>query len=161
MAEQSFNDLLTNMQSVLEGMGYATRLGSESGVLQLKARLTGLGLCRGEALMELTPVEIIPDEEGHGRSLLQFYTTTAADLDQKDLEAVMVTLNDVNLRCPFGSFHVYEPLRQLYHRYTAVLPQGEDPAVQAIAALRMVLTALNQLFDETILIANGATGPQE
>ena len=62
----------------------------------------------------------------------------------------------MNLRCPAGAFQIYTPLRQMYHKYTAVLLDGTDRQAQAQAALMLAVETVDRLFDETVVIADDA-----
>lgn len=153
---QENNTILTSLEAFLHEYGIPTKMASESGLTVLKARLNDLGRAEGEALMEICLLPLEPDASGAGRTLIQFYTTTAAGLDEANIAPALAALNAVNLRCPAGAFQIYTPLRQIYHKYTAVLLDGTDRQAQAQAALMLAVETVDRLFDETVVIADDA-----
>lgn len=161
MANQDFQKLLVSVEAFLkEEYGFETWIGEDEGYLMLKARLLGLGECQGEAVMEVCPVSL-DMEPANGMHMLQFYTTVAANINEDNILPALHALNSMNMRCPVGAFHLFEEDRQMYHKYTALLEEGESGVRQATIALSMVAETINQLFDEAILIAYDARKAME
>ena len=145
--------LLAGLEALLRKYEIETQLSEGENLLVLRARFNGLGTAEGTALMEICEYPFTVGE-GKPMRLLQFYTTTAENIDEKNLVPALIALEPVNMRCPLGAFGIYAPLHQMYHKYTALL--GENPEAEARSALLAVAEVLDRLFDETIIIADDA-----
>ena len=158
MAEQNNSTaLLQALERLLHSYEIETLLTEADGLPMLKARLTELGRAEGEALMEICLVPMAAAAQQPQGHLLQFYTTTASNLDEANIAPALSALNPINLRCPVGAFLVYEPLRQLCHKHMVVLA-GEQSlwTAQAEAALLAAVETIDRFFDETVIIADDA-----
>lgn len=140
--------VLKALQALLNEYSIENLLDESGEIPVLKARLCDLGSVTGKAMMEICEYPFATHR------LLQFYTTTAERMDEENLIPAARALDRVNLRCPLGAFGVYEPLRQMYHKYTAVLDDAPEDC--ACSALTAVVEVLDRLFDETIIIADHA-----
>jgi hypothetical protein len=145
--------LLAGLEALLQEYEIETQLSEGENLLVLRARFSDLGTAGGAALMEICEYPFTVGE-GKAMRLLQFYTTTAENIDETNLEPALIALEPVNMRCPLGAFGIYAPLRQMYHKYTALL--GENPAAEARSALLAVVEVLDRFFDETIILADDA-----
>ena len=67
-------------------------------------------------------------------------------------------MRDYNLKyVVIGSFHVYEPYRQIYHRYAQVLVGDDAEQVeQAKAMLNVVSTQISACYDDILRYAEDA-----
>lgn len=125
------------------------------GIPVLKATLTGLGDKRdGSAIAEINFI----DFDELGAPALQMFTTVALNLDKDNLEPCELELRDYNLKyVVIGSFHVYEPYRQIYHRYAQVLIGDDAEQVeQAKAMLNVVSTQISACYDDILRYAEDA-----
>lgn len=125
------------------------------GIPVLKATLTGLGDKRdGSAITEINFI----DFDELGAPALQTFTTVALNLDKDNLEPCELELRDYNLKyVVIGSFHVYEPYRQIYHRYAQVLVGDDAEQVeQAKAMLNVVSTQISACYDDILRYAEDA-----
>lgn len=121
----------------------------------LKATLTGLGDNNdGSAITEINFI----DFDELGAPALQTFTTVALNLDKDNLEPCELELRDYNLKyVVIGSFHVYEPYRQIYHRYAQVLVGDDAEQVeQAKAMLNVVSTQISACYDDILRYAEDA-----
>ena len=156
MTQEKQQELLQSLEQVFQEYDIPTQMGRQEGMDVLKARLDGLGSSEGEALMEICLIGAGAGPEGDPRDLIQFYTTTAAGIDEANLAPAQQALNQVNLRCPMGSFQIYTPLRQMYHKYTLLLAPEGDARAWARQTLLFLVDVIDRMFDETILIADNA-----
>lgn len=125
------------------------------GIPVLKATLTGLGDNNdGSAITEINFI----DFDELGAPALQVFTTVALNLDKDNLEPCELELRDYNLKyVVIGSFHVYEPYRQIYHRYAQVLVGDDAEQVeQAKAMLNVVSTQISACYDDILRYAEDA-----
>lgn len=156
MNNQTNEAIFAALERTLDEYGLAHQRQDAGGLALLKVRLDGLGRAEGEALMEICTLPMGQDPAEKPRKLLQFYTTTAAGLDDANTAPALAALNQVNLRCPVGAFHLYTPQKQMYHKYSLVLDAASDWAAQAVTAMTAVVEVIDHLFDETIVIADDA-----
>ncbi len=125
------------------------------GVPVLKATLTGLGGNNdGSAITEINFI----DFEELGAPALQMFTTVALNIDKDNLDPCELELNDYNLRyVVIGSFNVYKPYRQIYHRYAQVLiGDDEEQVAQAKAMLNVAATQISACYDDILRYAEDA-----
>lgn len=125
------------------------------GIPVLKATLTGLGDNNdGSAITEINFI----DFDELSAPALQAFTTVALNLDKDNLEPCELELRDYNLKyVVIGSFHVYEPYRQIYHRYAQVLVGVDAEQVeQAKAMLNVVSTQISACYDDILRYAEDA-----
>lgn len=125
------------------------------GIPVLKATLTGLGDNNdGSAITEINFI----DFDELSAPALQAFTTVALNLDKDNLEPCELELRDYNLKyVVIGSFHVYEPYRQIYHRYAQVLVGDDAEQVeQAKAMLNVVSTQISACYDDILRYAEDA-----
>lgn len=121
----------------------------------LKATLTGLGDNNdGSAIAEINFL----DFDELGAPALQMFTTVALNVDKDNLDPCELELNDYNLRyVVIGSFNVYKPYRQIYHRYSQVLIGDDDEQVaQAKAMMNVVSTQISACYDDILRYAEDA-----
>ena len=149
------NELLEILKDYLGEAKIDCFLTEVKGIPVLKATLTGLGDNNdGSAIAEINFI----DFDELGAPALQMFTTVALNLDKDNLDPCELELNDYNLRyVAIGSFHVYKPYRQTYHRYAQVLV-GEDyeQVQQAKAMLNVVSTQISACYDDILKYAEDA-----
>ena len=149
-----FVGVLDYLEAVLEDTGHETLITRQGGLDILKVRLEHLGKADGTALAEICAVPFTLD--GTERTLLQFFTTFAANLDEKLLDKEIAAYNEMNLTLMCGTIGVHKGLKQAYHKYTVVLPADENAEYrQATDSLDLVVGVLNGVFDQAVLIADG------
>lgn len=125
------------------------------GIPVLKATLTGLGdNNEGSAIAEINFI----DFEELGAPALQMFTTVALNIDKDNLDPCQLELNDYNLRyVVIGSFNVYKPYRQIYHRYAQVLiGDDEEQVAQAKAMMNVASTQISACYDDILRYAEDA-----
>lgn len=148
-------ELLEKLQDYLKKARLDTLLTEVRGVPVLKVTLTGLGDKKeGSAIAEVNFI----DFEELGVPALQVFTTVALNLSKDNLGPCGRELNDYNLRhVVIGTFQVYEPYRQIYHRYCQVLV-GDDceQEEQAKAMLEVVTTQISTCYDDILAYAEDA-----
>lgn len=145
-------ELLGKLEKYLQAARIDTLLTEVRGVPVLKATLTGLGDKKdGSAIAEVNFI----DFDELGAPALQVFTTVALNLDKNELERCQLDLADYNLKhVIIGAFNVYEPYRQIYHRYAQVLI-GDDAEQeeQARAVLEVVTTQISACYDDVLAYA--------
>lgn len=148
-------ELLEKLGSYLKDARLDATLTEVRGVPVLKVTLTGLGdKKQGSAIAEINFI----DFDELGVPALQVFTTVALNLSKENLEPCEHELNDYNLRhVVIGSFNVYEPYRQIYHRYCQVLVgSDEEQEEQAKAVLEVVTTQISACYDDILAYAEDA-----
>ncbi len=148
-------ELLEILKEYLKGAKIDCFVTEVKGIPVLKATLTGLGDKRdGSAITEINFI----DFDELGAPALQAFTTVALNLDKDNLEPCELELRDYNLKYVIiGSFHVYEPYRQIYHRYAQVLVGDDAEQVeQAKAMLNVVSTQISACYDDILRYAEDA-----
>lgn len=148
-------ELLEKLGSYLKEARLDATLTEVRGVPVLKVTLTGLGDGKeGSAISEINFI----DFDELGAPALQIFTTVALNLSKDNLAPCERELNDYNLRhVVIGTFQVYEPYRQIYHRYCQVLV-GDDfeQEEQAKAMLEVVTTQISACYDDILAYAEDA-----
>lgn len=148
-------ELLEILKEYLKGAKIDCFVTEVKGIPVLKATLTGLGDNNdGSAIAEINFI----DFDELGAPALQMFTTVALNLDKDNLEPCELELRDYNLKyVVIGSFHVYEPYRQIYHRYAQVLVGDDAEQVeQAKAMLNVVSTQISACYDDILRYAEDA-----
>lgn len=146
--------VLEYLSVLLEDSGRETLITNQGGMDILKARLENLGRAGGSAFAEICAVPV--KLSGKERTLLQFFTTFASDLDADKLDSEIAAFNEMNLTLLCGAIGVHKGLRQAYHKYTVLLPLDENAAYRGAAdSLDLVLAVVSGMFDQAIIIANG------
>lgn len=148
-------ELLQELESYLRKARIDAVLTQVRGVDVLKATLTGLGdNSDGSAIAEIN----FMDFDELGAPALQMFTTVALNLDKDNLDPCELELSDYNLRyVVIGSFNVYKPYRQIYHRYCQVLVgSDEEQEEQAKAMLNVVATQISACYDDILAYAEDA-----
>lgn len=148
-------ELLEILKEYLKGAKIDCFVTEVKGIPVLKATLTGLGDNNdGSAITEINFI----DFDELGAPALQTFTTVALNLDKDNLEPCELELRDYNLKyVVIGSFHVYEPYRQIYHRYAQVLVGDDAEQVeQAKAMLNVVSTQISACYDDILRYAEDA-----
>lgn len=148
-------ELLEILKEYLKGAKIDCFVTEVKGIPVLKATLTGLGDNNdGSAITEINFI----DFDELGAPALQVFTTVALNLDKDNLEPCELELRDYNLKyVVIGSFHVYEPYRQIYHRYAQVLVGDDAEQVeQAKAMLNVVSTQISACYDDILRYAEDA-----
>ncbi len=156
MDNQTNEAIFAALEQTLDEYGLAYQRQDAGGLEMLKVRLDDLGHAEGTALMEICMLPMGQNPEGSTRKLLQFFTTVAAGLDESNTAPALAALNQVNLRCPVGAFHLYTPQKQMYHKYSLALDASSGWAAQAVTAMTAVVEVIDHLFDEVIIIADDA-----
>ncbi len=148
--------LLEKLDAFFAEVGLDTLLTNVRGIPVLKVTLKGLGEKKdGGALSEINFLDC-PSLDA---SVFQIFTTVALNIDRDNLEECELALNSYNLKNTYiGAFHVYEPYRQIYHRYTQLF-SGNDVAhvMQAKTAVEAVVSQLADSYDDILKIAAGAS----
>ncbi len=150
------SELLEKLKDYLESARIDAFLTNVKGVDVLKATLTGLGEKEdGSAITEINFMNF--DEMGV--PVFQIFTTVALNIDEENIEPCITELSKYNLEYVLlGYFQVYEPYRQIYHRYTQVLiGSDEEQEEQAKAALDLVTTQISAAYDDIIKYAEDAS----
>lgn len=155
MQQSTEMELFRELERLLQQYQIETRFVETEGRANLLVRLDELGQRRGEALLEIWEEHVLAGEEQMPVCLLEFCTTLAADMDEHSLLPMARALWELSMHCSVGAFHVYEDHCRLYHRYTAVLPEGRDAIPLARAALNLVVENVNDLYDQAMDIADG------
>lgn len=149
-------ELLEELEKYLRKAKIDTLLTEVKGVDVLKATLTGLGdKADGSAITEINFMYF--DEMN--APVFQIFTTVALNIDEDNIEPCITELSKYNLEYVLlGTFQVYEPYRQIYHRYTQVLiGSDEEQTEQAKAALDLVTTQISSCYDDIIRYAEDAS----
>lgn len=148
-------ELLGKLEKYLQAAKIDTCLTEMRGVPVLKATLTGLGDNKdGSAIAEVNFI----DFDELGAPALQVFTTVALNLDKDVLQQCQLDLADYNLKhVVIGTFNVYAPYRQIFHRYAQVLvgDDGEQEE-QARAVLEVVTTQISACYDDVLAYAEDA-----
>lgn len=144
--------LLEKLDAFFAEVGLDTLLTNVRGIPVLKVTLKGLGKNKeGGALTEINFLDC-PSLDA---SVFQIFTTVALNIDKDNLKECERVLNSYNLKNSYmGAFHVYEPYRQIYHRYTQLF-SGNDAAhvLQAKTAVEAVVSQLADSYDDILKIA--------
>lgn len=148
-------ELLEKLEDYLHNAKIDASLTEVGGVPVLRATLTGLGdKEEGSAISEIN----FMDFDELGAPALQMFTTVALNLDKANLEPCQKELTSYNLKyVVIGAFNVYEPYRQIYHRYCQVLVgSDEEQEEQAKAMLNVVATQISACYDDILAYAEDA-----
>lgn len=148
-------ELLEILKDYLNEARIDSFIAEVKGIPVLKATLTGLGGNNdGSAIAEINFI----DFEELGAPALQIFTTVALNIDKENLDPCELELNDYNLRyVVIGSFNVYKPYRQIYHRYAQVLiGDDEEQVAQAKAMLNVASTQISACYDDILRYAEDA-----
>lgn len=123
------------------------------GVLRSFAR--GLGMFDRNAIVEITWMQFADDAE-NACPVLQFYSTLAADIEEKDVPGIRRRLTDLNEQTMLGHYGHYAPLQQLYHCYR--LPVDLDSPESSLMlvgySIKQILRQLDAFIDYILVIAN-------
>ena len=93
--------VLEYLSVLLEDSGRETLITNQGGMDILKARLENLGRAGGSAFAEICAVPV--KLSGKERTLLQFFTTFASDLDADKLDSEIAAFNEMNLTLLCGA----------------------------------------------------------
>ena len=121
----------------------------------------------GDTLRTLLPVsegrdvvltEILVSSFNAESDCLVFYTTMIMEIGP-GYEALKELLLDWNLTCPLGSFGIFRPARQFYHKF--VLPFPKETAPQALAdramyLLEVLYEVISERFPEAVQLSGHA-----
>lgn len=149
-------ELLEKLQDHLRRAKLDTMLTEVHGVDVLKVTLVGLGdKEQGSAIAEINFMNF--DEMD--APVFQIFTTVALNIDERNIEPCIIELSKYNLEYVLiGTFQVYAPYRQIYHRYTQVLiGSDEEQTEQAKAALDLVATQISAAYDDILAYAEDAS----
>jgi hypothetical protein len=140
--------VIQKIESQMNEAGFESLFKEIDGLEVLRVLLDELGEKKnGTAIIEFCFLPFGENTEGLPKDLrlFQTYTTIVGDIAQDKEQAVLTALNQVNLNCVLGSFHIFAPEHQMYHKYISVV-RGEtaeemfdiiSPAVNWIAATVM------------------------
>jgi len=127
------------LESYLKELGIESKYVSGAGAPQLGDTLLTMVPVMGagdlSALMEIALVDM-----GDNLYYLQFYSTLIMDCADAQDEFYKC-LNDMNFFTPVGSFGIFRQQRQLFHKYSIIVGDGEtaeNVAERALTALHAV-----------------------
>lgn len=122
------------------------------GILRSFAR--GLGIFGRNAIVEIAWMQFA-DGAKNAWPILQFYSTLAADIEEKDVPGIKRQLSDLNEETMLGHYGYYAPMRQLYHCYR--LPVDLDSPESSLTlvsfSLKQILRQLDAFLDFILVIA--------
>lgn len=121
----------------------------------LRAFAEGLGMFGRSAIVELSFLEFA-DDAPNAWPILQFYSTLAAEIEDKDVPGIKRRLTDLNEQTMLGCYGYYAPLCQIYHCYRLPLdPHCPESALKLIGySLKQILRQLHAFLDYVLTIAD-------
>lgn len=121
----------------------------------LRSFAKGLGLFGRNAIVEIAWMQFADDAQ-NAWPILQFYSTLAADIEDKDIPGIKRRLCDLNEETMLGRYGYYAPMRQIYHSYR--LPVDLDSPESSLAlvtySLKQILRQLDAFLDYVLVIAD-------
>lgn len=147
------HEIFKNLDEMFRNAGMETEITQEENIGDmLRVYVDGLGEQKsdgdGTGVMELCfmPYEN-PEHPSH--CLFQIFSTFVKDLDSAKVSAVLAHLNEINLRCTFGGFHVYSEEMQVYHKYVLYgMEENPDHLLELIReTINWIFMQLNENYD--------------
>ena len=148
--ESKKEDFYKEVKKILSGeLGNAAE---NDGILRSFAR--GLGLFGRNAIVETAWMQFAGDAK-NAWPVLQFYSTLAADIEEKDVPGIKRRLYELNEETLLGHYGYYAPMRQIYHCYR--LPVDLDFPKSSLTlvsySLKQILRQLDAFLDYVLVIA--------
>ncbi len=121
----------------------------------LRAFAEGLGMFDRSAIVELSWMEFA-DGAKNAWPILQFYSTLAAEIEDKDIAGIKRRLTDLNEQTMLGHYGYYAPLHQIYHCYRLPLdPDCPESSLKLTEySLKQILRQLDVFLDYVLTIAD-------
>ncbi|MCI8797518.1 MAG: hypothetical protein HFG89_11825 [Dorea sp.] len=149
--ESKKNNFYNEVKKILSGKLGETA--ENEGVLRSFAR--DLGIFGRNAIVEVAWMKFTDDAQ-NAWPILQFYSTLAVDIEEKDVPGIKRRLCDLNEETMLGRYGYYAPMRQLYHCYR--LPVDLDSPESSLAlvdySLIQILRQLDAFLDYVLVIAD-------
>lgn len=121
----------------------------------LRSFAKGLGIFGRNAIVEIAWMQFADDAQ-NAWPILQFYSTLAADIEEKDVPGIKRRLCDLNEETMLGRYGYYAPMHQIYHSYR--LPVDLDSPESSLAlvtySLKQILQQLDAFLDYVLVIAD-------
>lgn len=151
MKEMHEGILLAELADCCTLLGGKTRLveGSKEQLGQTLRALMPVGEEGDEILMEFQLFRY-----NEKALFLQFYSTLVTDIPPEHEAELNRAIVGMNFRCMLGSYGIYRPLKQFYHKYGLLLEE-HVPTCDLSDRVTVVLGALYRLVTDVFPIARG------